>query len=96
MDFNLSEDELGVQKLARDFNRKEIEPLAAGIDRDGRLPDDLIKKFAKSGLLGMTIPKKYGGSGAGNTMVLGGVLSVIFVALVWRFLPGIRRYRYEG
>ena len=66
MDFNLSEDELGVQKLARDFNKKEIEPLAAGIDRDGRLPDDLIKKFAKSGLLGMTIPKKYGGSGAGN------------------------------
>ncbi len=34
--------------------------------------------------------------GAGNTMVLGGVLSVLFVLTVWRFLPSIRRYRYEN
>ena len=34
--------------------------------------------------------------GAGNTMVLGGVLSVVFVLAVWRFLPGIRRYRYQS
>ena len=33
--------------------------------------------------------------GAGQTMLIGGVLSVVFVLLVWRFLPGIRRYRYE-
>ncbi len=34
--------------------------------------------------------------GAGNTMVLGGVLSVLFVSMVWRFLPNIRRYRYDN
>lgn len=34
--------------------------------------------------------------GAGPTMLLGGVLSVLFVVLVWRFLPGIRRYRYAS
>jgi MFS transporter, ENTS family, enterobactin (siderophore) exporter len=33
--------------------------------------------------------------GAGQTMVLGGVLSVLFVLAVWRFLPSIRRYRYN-
>jgi len=32
--------------------------------------------------------------GAGQTMLLGGVLSVLFVIIVWRFLPSIRRYRY--
>ena len=32
--------------------------------------------------------------GAGQTMVIGGVLSVLFVLMVWRFLPGIRKYRY--
>jgi MFS family permease len=32
--------------------------------------------------------------GAGSTMVLGGVLSVIFVVAVWRFMPKIRQYRY--
>jgi MFS family permease len=34
--------------------------------------------------------------GAGQTMVLGGVLSVLFVLAVWRFLPGIRKYRYDN
>ena len=33
--------------------------------------------------------------GAGQTMLIGGVLSVLFVLIVWRFLPGIRQYRYE-
>ena len=33
--------------------------------------------------------------GAGQTMVIGGVLSVLFVLTVWRFLPGIRKYRYK-
>jgi MFS family permease len=32
--------------------------------------------------------------GAGHTMLIGGVLSVLFVLIVWRFLPTIRRYRY--
>ena len=34
--------------------------------------------------------------GAGQTMVIGGVLSVLFVLIVWRFLPGIRKYRYDS
>ena len=33
--------------------------------------------------------------GAGQTMVIGGVLSVLFVLTVWRFLPSIRKYRYK-
>ncbi|HLB28095.1 MAG TPA: MFS transporter [Dehalococcoidales bacterium] len=33
--------------------------------------------------------------GAGQTMLIGGVLSVIFVLMVWRFIPGIRQYRYD-
>jgi MFS family permease len=32
--------------------------------------------------------------GAGNTMLLGGVLSILFTVIVWRFLPKIRQYRY--
>ena len=32
--------------------------------------------------------------GANNTMILGGVISVAVVALVWRFMKGIREYRY--
>jgi predicted MFS family arabinose efflux permease len=32
--------------------------------------------------------------GAGHTMLIGGVLSVLFVLVVWRLVPSIRRYRY--
>jgi MFS family permease len=34
--------------------------------------------------------------GAGPTMLLGGILSVVFVVMVWRFVPNVRRYRYDG
>ena len=34
--------------------------------------------------------------GAGQTMFIGGMLSVFFVVIVWRFLPSIRRYRYDN
>jgi hypothetical protein len=37
-----------------------------------------------------------GAIGAGNTMLIGGILSVIFVCIVWRALPGITRYRQES
>ena len=66
MDFNLTEEQLAIQRLAREFTEQEIEPIADQLDREGRLPDDLIKKCAQFGLLGMTVPKKYGGTGAGN------------------------------
>ncbi len=32
--------------------------------------------------------------GAGNTMVLGGVISVLVVMAIWQFMPGVRRYEY--
>ncbi|MDP2730123.1 MAG: acyl-CoA dehydrogenase family protein [Dehalococcoidales bacterium] len=66
MNFKLSEEQLALQKLAGDFSRQEIEPISDKLDREGRLPDDLIKKCAQIGLLGMTVPKKYGGTEVGN------------------------------
>lgn len=66
MDFNLTEDQLMLQATVREFTEREIEPIATQIDREGRLPDDLIKKMAQIGLFGMAIPKQYGGTEAGN------------------------------
>ena len=66
MDINFTDEQSAIHKLAREFTRQEIEPVAELIDREGRLPDDLIKKLAKLGLLGMTVPREYGGSAAGN------------------------------
>lgn len=66
MDFNLTEDQLMLQTTVREFTEREIEPIAAQLDREGKLPDDLIKKMAAIGLLGMTIPRQYGGTEVGN------------------------------
>ncbi len=67
MDFNLTEDQLMLQTTVKEFTEREIEPIAAQLDREGKLPDDLIKKMARIGLLGMTIPRQYGGTEVGNT-----------------------------
>ncbi len=66
MDFNLTEDQLMLQTTVKEFTEREIEPIAAQLDREGKLPDDLIKKMAGIGLLGMTIPRQYGGTEVGN------------------------------
>ncbi len=62
MDFNLTEDQIMLRNMVRDFATKELEPKAAQIDASGEFPADTIKKLAELGLLSMTIPEKYGGA----------------------------------
>ena len=56
MDFKLTEEQLMLQSMLKDFTAKEIEPRAAEMDDSGKIPEDLIKKFAELGLYGMAVP----------------------------------------
>ena len=47
--------------LVRDFVRREVEPVAAELDRDDRVPHDLIDQMKELGLFGITVPEEYGG-----------------------------------
>lgn len=49
-----------IQKV-RDFADKEIDPDA--IDRNAQIPESVIQGLARIGVLGMTVPKEYGGLG---------------------------------
>jgi acyl-CoA dehydrogenase len=60
----LSEDQIMLQNLARDFARKEIIPQAEHYDRTGEWPWDVWKKALKVGLVNLNIPEEYGGVGA--------------------------------
>jgi len=62
MDFELSEEQLMVKAMARDFRVKEIDPHVAEYDKEERYPVDIFRKMADLGMLGGVIPEKYGGA----------------------------------
>ena len=65
MAFEISSEQEMIRLMARDFAKKELEPMAAVWDRQGIFPMDAIKKMGELGLLGMMVPPEWGGSGAG-------------------------------
>ncbi len=54
-----------LRETVHQFATTEIAPRAADIDRDNDFPTDLWTKMGDLGLLGITIPEQYGGSGMG-------------------------------
>ncbi|MEW6069839.1 MAG: acyl-CoA dehydrogenase family protein, partial [Candidatus Thermoplasmatota archaeon] len=65
MRLELTEEQLKFRALVRDFAEKEIAPIAREIDEKDKI-QDAVNKAAKVGLLGMPIPKEYGGLGLDN------------------------------
>ena len=63
MDFSLSPEQKEIQKLARDFTRKEIAPAQLKMDQDHEFPYEVWRKWSELGMAGMLIPEEYGGSG---------------------------------
>jgi len=63
LDFNLTEEQRLFQKIIREFCTKELKPIAEKIDKEEYFPNDFYKKMGKMGLMGMTVPQKYGGAG---------------------------------
>ena len=64
MDFNLSKEELLLQQMLQSFAENEVKPIAGDVDEEERFPEETVRKMAKLGMMGMYIPKEYGGQGA--------------------------------
>ena len=65
MDFSLTETQALVQKTARDYATRVIEPQAADIDKHERFPREILKGLADLGLMAVNVPEELGGSAAG-------------------------------
>ncbi|SDJ94047.1 acyl-CoA dehydrogenase [Natronincola ferrireducens] len=63
MNFNLSKQQEMVRKVVREFVEKEVRPIAAEVDETERFPKENVEKMARYKMLGVSIPKAYGGAG---------------------------------
>lgn len=71
MEFRLNPQQELFKRTVREFSQKRLAPRAREIDeKEAGIPDEIIKEIADLGILGLTIPEKYGGSASpGEEMV---------------------------
>ena len=63
MDFQLTEEQVMIKNMVRDFAEKEIAPRAEEIDATDQFPSDIFKRMGELGLFGIPFAETYGGSG---------------------------------
>lgn len=66
MDFRPTEEQLLVQRTARDFAERVLIPKAAARDAAGTFPLAECRELAQLGLLGIAVPEAFGGADAGT------------------------------
>lgn len=65
MNFELSPEQITLQKTVREFCSREILPHAARWNRESTFPRAIIEPMGQLGLLGIQIPERFGGGGLG-------------------------------
>ncbi len=66
MNFEFTEAQKMLQKVAREFAEKEVGPIAAEVDKTGMFPAETFAKMAKIGFNGIGTPVEFGGSGGND------------------------------
>ncbi|MDW0113895.1 acyl-CoA dehydrogenase [Sporosarcina saromensis] len=61
MDLQFTEEQQMMRTMVKDFAKAEIEPFIPRMEA-GEFPRDILKKMGELGLMGITVPEKYGGS----------------------------------
>jgi isovaleryl-CoA dehydrogenase len=65
LSFGLGEDIDKLRETVQHFCQGELSHRAQQIDADNAFPMDMWRKFGNMGLLGLTVPEQYGGTGMG-------------------------------
>ena len=64
MNLELTLEQKMIQKMVREFTENEVKPIAAETDRTAQYPAETIDQLFRYGIMGMCVPKEYGGAGA--------------------------------
>lgn len=62
--------------MVRDFANTEIAPIAQDMERNGKIPNEIISQMAELGLMGIPVPEKYGGAGMDTVAYAAAVLEL--------------------
>src|SRR5512143_1559442 len=63
VEFKLTEEQLRLRELAREFAQREIAPVAAELDREQKFSQEIVDQYFEIGLLHNAVPEQYGGGG---------------------------------
>jgi alkylation response protein AidB-like acyl-CoA dehydrogenase len=63
MDFALSEEQVAIRDMARDFGRERIAPQAQAWEAAGTIPRAVLREAAGLGFAAMVVPEELGGAG---------------------------------
>jgi glutaryl-CoA dehydrogenase (non-decarboxylating) len=69
MDFELSEDQLLMQKTGRDFAQNEISPTIEKDEKEHRFRPEIVRKMGELGFFAGVIPEEFGGTGSPTGML---------------------------
>jgi alkylation response protein AidB-like acyl-CoA dehydrogenase len=83
MDYNLTKEQLYIQKAAREFAKGEFTDVARDLDIHETFPAEILKKARELDLIGLFIPEDYGGPG------LGYFEQALVLEEFWKVDPGI-------
>lgn len=65
LDFGFTPEQLAIRETAREFARREIDPIVEETDESQEFPTAVFKKAGELGFLGVLFPEEYGGAGLG-------------------------------
>jgi alkylation response protein AidB-like acyl-CoA dehydrogenase len=65
VDFSLTDEQRAIQETAREFARREVDPIVDEIDESQKFPREVLAKAGELGFLGILFPEEAGGAGLG-------------------------------
>lgn len=66
MDFSFTREQEVLRQSMREFAERVVAPKVEPMEETGEMPMDVLAEMAKLGMLGVTIPRDFGGTGLGH------------------------------